>query len=104
VVGLRSWIGEDVVIEDSVIMGADYYEDDGAAESAGVPPIGIGAGSEVRGAIVDKNARIGPRTKINPFPRGTHRDEPEWNVRDGVVVVPKGAVLPAGSVIGPPVS
>ncbi|MEX0787371.1 MAG: glucose-1-phosphate adenylyltransferase [Anaerolineales bacterium] len=101
VVGLRSLIGEDVVIEDAVIMGADYYEDDGAAESAGVPPIGIGAGSVVRGAIVDKNARIGARTQINPFPRGTHQEEQDWSVRDGVVVIPKGAVLPAGSVIGP---
>jgi glucose-1-phosphate adenylyltransferase len=101
VIGIRSVIGENVVIEDAVVMGADYYEDEGAAASAGVPPIGIGAESVVRCAIVDKNARIGPGTQIGPFPRGTNRDEAEWSVRDGVVVVPKGAVIPAKSVIGP---
>ena len=101
VIGIRSVIGEEVRIEDSVIMGADYYEAEGAAESAGVPPIGIGRGSVVRGAIVDKNARIGPGAQVEPFPKGTNRDEPEWSVRDGVVVIPKGAVIPAGAIVGP---
>jgi len=101
VIGIRSVIGEEVRIEDSVIMGADYYEAEGAAESAGVPPIGIGAGSVVRGAIVDKNARIGTGSRVEPFPKGTNRDEPEWSVRDGVVVIPKGAVIPAGAIVGP---
>ncbi|HEX9679946.1 MAG TPA: sugar phosphate nucleotidyltransferase, partial [Anaerolineales bacterium] len=101
VIGIRSVIGEGVQIEDSVIMGADYYEAEGAAESAGLPPIGIGAGSVVRGAIVDKNARIGPGSRVEAFPKGTNRDEPEWSVRDGVVVIPKGAVIPAGAIVGP---
>ncbi len=101
VIGIRSVIGEEVRIEDSVIMGADYYEAEGAAESAGVPPIGIGAGAVVRGAIVDKNARIGPGARVEAFPKGTNRDEPEWSVRDGVVVIPKGAVITARAIVGP---
>jgi len=65
------------------------------------PPIGIGEGCDLAGAIIDKNARIGPGVRIEPFPRGAERDGETWSVRDGIVVVPKNAILPGGTHIGP---
>ena len=65
VVGLRTLIGENCMIQDSMIMGADYYET--LEECAIVPgclPIGIGAGSTIKKAIVDKNARIGSGVQL----------------------------------------
>lgn len=101
VVGIRSLIGDDVSIQDTVMMGADYYESEAPPAPASAPAIGVGAGSRIRGAIVDKNARIGRRVQIEPFPPGMDLDEAAWSVRDGIVVVPKNAVLPDGTRIGP---
>ncbi len=101
VVGLRSQIGDDVVIRDTVLMGADYYEGQGAGRPGNTPPMGIGRGCRIEGAIIDKNARIGENVRIEPFPRGVDLDDENWTVRDGIVVIPKDAVLPAGSVIAP---
>jgi glucose-1-phosphate adenylyltransferase len=63
--------------------------------------MGIGRGSRIHGAIIDKNARIGPGVQIEPFPRGTDIDHETWTVRDGIVVVPKNSLIPAGTVIAP---
>ena len=101
VVGLRSLIGDDVVIRDTVLMGADYYEGQGPGRPGNTPPMGIGRGCRIEGAIIDKNARIGENVRIEPFPRGVDLDDENWTVRDGIVVIPKDAVLPAGSVIAP---
>jgi glucose-1-phosphate adenylyltransferase len=101
VIGIRSIIGDDVVIRDTIIMGADYYEGQERRPIPGAPPLGIGRGARICGAIIDKNARIGEGVRIDPFPRGTDHDEENWSVKDGIVVVPKSGVLPAGSVIGP---
>jgi glucose-1-phosphate adenylyltransferase len=83
------------------MMGADYYESEAPPAPASAPAIGVGAGSRIRGAIVDKNARIGRRVHIEPFPPGTDLDEAAWSVRDGIVVVPKNAILPDGTRVGP---
>jgi glucose-1-phosphate adenylyltransferase len=65
VVGLRSIIREGCVIEDSLLMGADYYEQYEECEAyADCLPLGVGKGTHIRGAIVDKNARIGKFCKI----------------------------------------
>ncbi len=101
VIGLRSVIGEDVVIRDTVVMGADYYEGEVPGTEPGVPPMGIGRGSRISGAIIDKNVRIGTNVRIEYFPRGTELDLEHCSVRDGVVVVPKNTVIPAGTVIAP---
>jgi glucose-1-phosphate adenylyltransferase len=100
VIGLRCRIGKNVVIRNSVILGNDLYESaDGlAAEAArGLPPLGIGDGSIIEGAIVDKNVRIGRRTRIvNEHGWETTADSDRFTVRDGVAVVPKDAVVPDG--------
>jgi glucose-1-phosphate adenylyltransferase len=55
----------------------------------------------ITGAVIDKNARIGKGVRIEPFPRGTGMDEESWSVREGIVVVPRSAVIPAGTAIAP---
>ena len=100
VVGLRSQINEGAVIKDSIIMGADYYETT-RSRSKNKIPIGIGPGCHIEGAIVDKNARLGPGVVIKPFPKGTDIDADPWFVRDGIVVIPKDVVIPAGTQIVP---
>ena len=100
VIGLRCRIGRDVAIRNSVLMGGDYYEsaDRVAANDAeGLPRIGIGAGSVVDGAILDKNCRIGPGVRIaNDTGQENFDADQGVVVRDGIIVVPKNAVLPAG--------
>ncbi len=101
VIGIRSVIGEDVVVQDTVVMGADYYEQEARNRGNRAVPMGIGRGSRIAGAIIDKNARIGEGVRIEPFPRGTEIDKQDWSVRDGIVVVPKSATIPSGTVIAP---
>ena len=95
VVGIRSKIGEGTVIENSVIMGADYYEKE--APPAGTPPIGIGRDCLIRNAIIDKNARIGDGVHITPDGKQNHTSTPLYAVHDGVIVIPKNATIPAGT-------
>lgn len=99
--GNRSVVGRNVTIEDTVLMGADYYEAELGSRSQITPAIGIGAGSQIKGAIIDKNARIGASVRIQPFPPGTDLDHENWAVRDGIVVIPKDAILPDGTVLAP---
>ena len=79
----------------------DEYEHDTRDVPAGAPPLGIGKGSHIRGAIIDKDARIGENVVIEPFAPGTDIDTATYCVRDGIVVVPKGTILPSGTRIAP---
>ena len=101
-IGLRSRIQDGAVIRDTVLMGADYYDtpEEEIFQRSGIP-IGIGKNSVIRGALIDKNARIGEDVVIKGFPLGTELDEENYAVRDGVVVIPKRAVIPDGTVIAP---
>ena len=103
VIGLRSVIGPDVRIARAVIMGADFYETpDRQAENRRLdrPDVGIGRGSTIEGAIVDKNARIGEGVIIRPHPPDEDLVEGEgYVIRGGIVVIPKNAVIPDGTVI-----
>lgn len=99
VIGLRSQIKDGAVIKDTVIMGADYFEEDILKQSS--IPIGIGENSYIEGAIIDKNARIGERVVIKPFPLGTEMDGENWFIRDGIPVIPKSVSIPPGTEIIP---
>jgi glucose-1-phosphate adenylyltransferase len=104
VIGLRSQIRHGTRIEDSILMGSDYYdkpccEDD---EIPGKIPLGIGSGCNIQGAIIDKNAHIGRGVTIHSFPRDTKKDGENYVVRDGIVIIPKDAVIQPGTYIGPP--
>ena len=101
VIGIRSQISAGVVVRDSVLMGSDYYTHPAKSPEAEYVPIGIGAGSTIEGAIIDKNVRIGERVVIKQFPVGTDLDGNNYFVRDGIVVISKNTVLPAGTVIAP---
>ncbi len=101
VIGVRSRICSNVRIVDTVMMGADYYDNVACESTDGSVPIGIGNGAHVEGAIVDKNARIGSNVVIRPFPRGTDIDGENYVVRDGIVVIPKDATILPGAYIGP---
>jgi glucose-1-phosphate adenylyltransferase len=104
VIGLRQRIHQDCVIEDSLLMGADYYEP--MSESSqhltrGKIPMGIGEGSTVRRAIIDKNARIGRNVQIvnKEGVEEAEREDLGFYIRSGIVVVLKNAVIPDGMVI-----
>jgi glucose-1-phosphate adenylyltransferase len=102
VVGLRSLIGEEAKIKETVMMGADYYETDEQKvlnAKNGLPNIGIGAHSVISGAIIDKNARIGNDVTIRYKPEREDADQGNWVSVDGIIVVPKNAIIPDGSVI-----
>jgi glucose-1-phosphate adenylyltransferase len=100
VIGLRCRIGRHVTIRNSVIMGSDNYESpDRLASNGGAsrPPIGIGDGSLVENAIVDKNCHIGRNVEVIGDPRQIERIcGPNWDMLDGIMVVPKNAILPDG--------
>ena len=97
IIGIRSRISPGTVIERSIILGADYYED---AAPAGVPPLGIGRNVEISQAIVDHNARIGDNVVIRGSDKMKDFDGDGYAVRDGIVVVFKDAVIPSGTRIG----
>jgi glucose-1-phosphate adenylyltransferase len=100
VVGLRCCIDSDVAIRNTVLMGADEYElpdSKDARRSEGLPEIGIGANTLIDGAIVDKNCRIGSNVRITSQQGTKDRDiDDVVMVRDGIVVVQKGASVPDG--------
>jgi len=101
VIGLRSQIRSGAKIKDSIIMGADYYDEPCTnEESARQVCIGIGSNSHIEGAIIDKNARIGRNVTIK-LSAGTDIDSDLYNVRDGIVVIDKNAVIPPGTMIAP---
>lgn len=101
VIGLRSQIGHGTRIVDTILIGADYYERPVEEGSPAAAPIGIGDNCQIEGAIIDKNASLGEGVIIKPFPRGTELETDNWVVQDGIVVIPKNSVIPAGTRIGP---
>lgn len=100
IIGLRSHVGNNVKINNTIMMGADYYDPYDLPPQGGIP-MGIGEGCEIDGAIIDKNVRIGPDVIIKPFPRGTEIDCEQYVVRDGIVVIPKHTILQPGTTITP---
>ena len=93
-IGIRSIIRTGATIHRTIVMGADYLEseaDDGSV------PMGIGSGSSISGAIIDKNARIGKNVVIKGSQRLADSDREGYAVRDGIVIVLKNAVIPDGT-------
>jgi glucose-1-phosphate adenylyltransferase len=96
VIGVRSIIQTGATIRNSIVMGADYYETDPSSAERGLPPIGIGRNCVIDRAIIDKNARIADGVVITPEGKPPDLDAGNYFIRDGIVVVPKNAVIPAG--------
>lgn len=102
VVGIRSVIGSGVVMRDTVMMGADFYEtDEHRAENyqLGRPDLGVGSGSTIEGAILDKKARIGRNVHIRNLPDRPDSENENWVACDGLVIVPKSGVIADNTVI-----
>jgi glucose-1-phosphate adenylyltransferase len=95
VLGIRSIIQTGATIRNSVIMGADYFEQDRHRDHA-LPAIGIGRNCVIDRAIIDKNARIADGVVITPEGKPNDFDGENYFIRDGIVVVPKNAAIPAG--------
>jgi len=101
IIGLRSRLDKGVDIENWILMGADFFE---AIEEIsgnigrGIPHIGIGEGTVIRRAIIDKNVRIGKNVRLLNRQKIENFDSPDrsFYIRDGIIIVPKGARLPDG--------
>jgi len=102
VIGIRSRIGANTVIKNSYIMGCDYYETmDQIHEknTQGQPVLGIGERCIIEDAIVDKNCSIGNDVQIKGGAHHEKLDHPLYTIKDGIVVIKKGAVIPNGFII-----
>ncbi len=103
VIGLRSVIGPEVRLTRTVMLGADFYESEERKlenRRRCRPDVGIGRGSVIEGAIIDKNARIGEGVTIRPHPDVDEMiEQKNYVIRDGVVVIPKNAIIEDGTVI-----
>jgi glucose-1-phosphate adenylyltransferase len=102
VIGIRSRIGADTVINKVYVMGSDYYETiDQISEKhkKGIPPIGIGERCVIEDAIVDKNCSIGNDVVIRGGAHLENIDHPLYTIKDNIVVIKKNAIIPNGFVI-----
>jgi glucose-1-phosphate adenylyltransferase len=96
VIGVRSIVETGTTIRESFIMGADYYAGAPNADP-GSPPPGIGRNCRIERAIIDKNVHIGDNVVITPEGKPAHFDGPNYFIRDGIIVIPKGAAIESGT-------
>ncbi|MGE9297027.1 MAG: glucose-1-phosphate adenylyltransferase [Puniceicoccales bacterium] len=104
VIGVRSVVCEDTEMTDVVMMGGDWYETDAhREENARIqrPNIGVGARCKIHSAIIDKNARIGDDVELSPEGKPDGWSEGDLYVRDGIILVMKGGVVPSGTKVRP---
>jgi glucose-1-phosphate adenylyltransferase len=97
--GVRSRVQAGATIRDSLVMGQDYYDSPERVPVPGAPTMGIGHGAWIERTIVDKNARIGDDVRISPAGKPAFLDGPNYYIRDGIVIIPKNAVIGNGTVI-----
>jgi glucose-1-phosphate adenylyltransferase len=97
IIGIRAIVGAGSVIEKTVLMGARFYESQ--APTSHPVPLGVGEGCEIRNAIVDLNARIGAGAKLVNAKGLQEHDSENYCIRGGVIVVPRDAVIPPGTVV-----
>lgn len=95
VIGIRSYIKSGTTIRNSILLGADFYDANDPSSVEG-PELGIGRNCVIDQAIIDKNARIGNGVVITPQGKPDNSDGPNYYIRDGIVIIPKGAVIPDG--------
>jgi glucose-1-phosphate adenylyltransferase len=101
-IGVRSIIREKTRLENVVMMGGDFFE---SAEDVmdlakkGIPPLGVGSNCRITNAILDKNARIGNNVTLSPEGKPDKTEGNGYYIRDGVIVVLKGAIIPDGTTV-----
>ncbi|MCA9130239.1 MAG: glucose-1-phosphate adenylyltransferase [Planctomycetales bacterium] len=98
VIGLRCMIGEGVTIRDSIIMGSDFFDTDdeiAAQRAKGQPPVGIGSGSHIIGAILDKNCQVGENVVVHNSRNVESCDDySPCVIREGIPILLKDGILP----------
>ena len=100
VIGIRSRIGSESTIINTYMMGCDYYESLEEIDRKRIDILmGIGERCFIKNAIIDKNCRIGDDVRINGGPHLEDKETDNYLVKDGIVVVKKGALIPKGYVI-----
>ncbi len=104
VLGVRSRVESDVVLQDSLVMGSDFYESSEERillRQGGGIPLGVGQGTTVKGAILDKNTRIGNNVTIINKDQVEEADRADqgFYIRNGIVVVVKNATISDGTII-----
>ena len=102
VVGVRAIVRSGVRMSNVVMMGADFYEDDADRalnRKLGRPDVGVGHNCQIENAILDKNARIGNNVKLSPKGKPDLFEQGDVIVRDGVLIVLKGGIIPDNTVI-----
>lgn len=104
IIGLRSRVDIGARIEDSILMGADYYETlEEIQQYVGetIPHIGIGSGTLIRRAIIDKNVRIGRNVRLlnEAGIENFDHESGMYYIRDGITIVPKSSIIPDGTMI-----
>lgn len=102
VLGVRTQLGRNVFLRDTIVIGADRYEtpeEKQRNQEFGIPNMGIGEGSVIECAIIDKDCRIGRNVRIVNERGLKEYDSPNYVIRDGIVVIPKAVVIPDGTVI-----
>lgn len=98
IIGLRSRLGENTVVKDAIVMGNDSYQTlQEIASNTDEIPMGIGHNCHIEHAILDKDCRIGNNVVIKGGPHLPDVDTEQFSVRDGIIVVKKGAVIPEGT-------
>jgi len=97
ILGIRSLINPGSRLKNTIVMGADFYESDKGGTPSGEIPIGIGRDCIIEDAIIDKNARIGDGVVITPHDKDANSEGNGYYIRDGIVVIPKNAVIPSGT-------
>ena len=102
VIGLRSIIRPGSHLRRVIMMGADFYESEDQLmknRDTGLPHVGIGENTWIEETIIDKNVRIGCNVRIHSQAEKRHHTHALYEVRDGIVVIPKNTVIPDGFVI-----
>ncbi|MEY3283925.1 MAG: hypothetical protein RIR86_1938 [Acidobacteriota bacterium] len=102
VIGIRSRIGGGTRIENTLMMGADFYqglEEMDADQKSGRPLVGIGSNTIIRKAIIDKNVRVGSNCRILNEAGLEYHDGDNYFIREGIIVIPKGVTIPDETVI-----
>ena len=101
-IGVRCLISPGCRVHRSVLMGSDFYETNASkaeSDEKGIPRIGVGENTRIEQAIIDKNARIGANCVITPDDKPEHFDGENYYIREGIVIIPKNAVIQDDTVI-----
>jgi glucose-1-phosphate adenylyltransferase len=102
VLGVRTHIGHNVTVRNTVIIGADRFETDqerAANRRRGIPDMIVGDGAVIENAILDKDCRVGANVRIVNQKQTPNEEGKNYVIRDGIVVIPKGAIVLDGTVI-----